>query len=81
MSTGLEDAEFYGESMDQQAREKQAERDMQAFLRKLSKLARQTGVHIGGCGCHGSPFLSLAKGKVLAEGLHYNAEAEKYITE
>lgn len=77
MSTGLEDAEFYGERMDQQAREKQAERDMQAFLRKLSKLTRQTGITIDGCGCCGSPFL-VHDGTALGD-LYWHDEAKKYI--
>lgn len=76
MSTGLEDAEFYGEIMDQQAKDKQAKREMKEFLRKLSALSKQTGIHIGGCGCCGSPFL--VQGRAVVDDLRWDDKAKKY---
>ena len=31
------------------------------FIRELTKLTRRTGVIIGGCGCCGSPYLTVEK--------------------
>ena len=31
------------------------------FLKDLTKLTRRTGVIIGGCGCCGSPYLTVEK--------------------
>ena len=30
---------------------------LEAFLRDLTEVSRKHGIIIGGCGCHGSPFL------------------------
>lgn len=42
------------------------------FLKDLTKLTRRTGVIIGGCGCCGSPYLTVEKpvndGEYRADG-------------
>jgi len=49
--------------------------DEKAFLIGLSKLTRETGVKIGGCGCCGSPFLGEAKDTSEQSGYVYEPEA------
>lgn len=41
------------------------ETDLKLFLEKLTKLTRETGIEIGGCGCCNSPWLcTLDKNKL-----------------
>lgn len=57
-------------------RESIDKQELKDFLRSLSKLSKQTGITIGGCGCCGSPFLD--QGRATIDGLSWDDKAKKY---
>jgi hypothetical protein len=44
------------------------------FISELNKLSRQYGIKIGGCGCCGSPHLSMIPKEETVEGFRYITE-------
>lgn len=55
------------------------DKETRDFLHDLNKLVKKHGIYIGGCGCHGSPYLrKLGQGKEIGDCLSYNFDENRY---
>ena len=67
-------------------------KELESFLKELTKLTKKYHIAIGGCGCCGSPYLTKLelddisgklklRGYVMDDNLNFNEIVQRYVTE